>query len=81
VLVFSALFSDFLLFERDLSTGLDHSDEIVALGDETLLRSSRGQYLLALDTTIRQGLVTRYEAVIQRGYRTNPPDPLPTVPK
>lgn len=42
---------------------------------------ARAQGLLALDARVRQGLVTRYEALIQHGYAANPPDPPPISAK
>jgi transposase len=42
---------------------------------------ARASGLLALDATVRQEFITRYEAVIQQGYAANPPDPPPAVPK
>ncbi len=42
---------------------------------------ARANDLLVLDATVRQELVRRYETLIQRGYRANPPDPPPAVAK
>lgn len=53
---------------------------------KTLLREmkrccdqARADQLPALDAMVRQELVSRYEALIQRGYTANPPDPPPAV--
>jgi len=42
---------------------------------------ARTSGLLLLDEHVRQGLITRYEALVQRGYTANPVDPPPMRPK
>lgn len=40
---------------------------------------ARASGVLVLDAPLRQELVRRYEALIERGYAANPPDPPPVV--